>query len=380
MAYYFNLPTDNDLTGTQRSAINDTQAIALSGGPGTGKSVVLVYRHINNYKLNIRKSVLLTYTKSLQFYLEQSVRSEIKNERDEIKRTRINVAGQNIHKTWSWDGNRYEEIIIDEAQDLPENVNGDTKRGCLNYINKFSARISYCADDNQILYPDKSTNERRLRNIFPNSRLRELDENFRNTYEILKFTQAFFSSFKIENETLNMLRDNRRNGSKPVLKIVQSEESQIEAMYEIFEDYLTDNDTHNIVVLAPLQDQVKSFYNRISSRYPKTSYYISDSEGSINFENIHVTTFKSVKGLEFDTVIIPNFHKYHDNIRNLNVVNEQDYYVAITRAKRNLFLLSNVEMNGEWLSTVSIENSKHNKISNYREEEYIPQKEDDLPF
>jgi superfamily I DNA/RNA helicase len=56
---------------------------------------------------------------------------------------------------------------------------------------------------------------------------------------------------------------------------------------------------------------------------------------------IHLTPFKSSKGLEFDTVIIPDFqefafwkseHKY--------AVKENDYYVGMTRAKSNLFLFT----------------------------------------
>jgi len=58
-----------------------------------------------------------------------------------------------------------------------------------------------------------------------------------------------------------------------------------------------------------------------------------------------VTTFKSSKGTEFDTVIIPEFENMFNNISNLDVIDENDYYVAITRAKRNLFLISSITPN-----------------------------------
>ena len=59
-------------------------------------------------------------------------------------------------------------------------------------------------------------------------------------------------------------------------------------------------------------------------------------------ENLHITTFKSAKGLEFDTVIIPDFQNYDWNIKNLDKapITENDYYVAITRARRNLMGIS----------------------------------------
>lgn len=56
-------------------------------------------------------------------------------------------------------------------------------------------------------------------------------------------------------------------------------------------------------------------------------------------ENIHITTFKSSKGLEFDTVIIPNFETALSNVTKSRITSN-DYYVAITRAKRNLYLIS----------------------------------------
>ena len=67
----------------------------------------------------------------------------------------------------------------------------------------------------------------------------------------------------------------------------------------------------------------------------------STDDGNLGeIDNVHVTTFKSSKGTEFDTVIIPDFENMLTNIAQLNVIDENDYYVAITRAKRNLYLIS----------------------------------------
>ena len=65
------LPTFTDLTPNQRLALEEEDAIALSGGPGTGKTVVSLWRHIRNHELFQKKSLLLTYTKTLEYYLRQ---------------------------------------------------------------------------------------------------------------------------------------------------------------------------------------------------------------------------------------------------------------------------------------------------------------------
>ncbi|MCB0538779.1 MAG: hypothetical protein KDE33_14785, partial [Bacteroidetes bacterium] len=69
--YYFNLPPFDNLSASQNQAVIDDNAIALSGGPGTGKSVVSIFRHILNHtRENPINSQLLTYTTSLAYYLQ----------------------------------------------------------------------------------------------------------------------------------------------------------------------------------------------------------------------------------------------------------------------------------------------------------------------
>ena len=75
--YYFNLPPITTLTIPQQAALDDPAQIALSGGPGTGKSVVSVWRHISNHMSNpAKKSLLLTYTTTLKEYLKACCRSQ----------------------------------------------------------------------------------------------------------------------------------------------------------------------------------------------------------------------------------------------------------------------------------------------------------------
>ncbi len=73
-----------------------------------------------------------------------------------------------------------------------------------------------------------------------------------------------------------------------------------------------------------------------------TSYSANDG-GCTEIDNVHVTTFKSAKGLEFDTVIIPDFDSMNrlcNNVRYNGIINQNDYYVGVTRARTNLYLFS----------------------------------------
>lgn len=92
-------------------------------------------------------------------------------------------------------------------------------------------------------------------------------------------------------------------------------------------------------------------------------------------ERIHITTFKSAKGLEFDTVVLPGFDSYNYFIDTYDNFSDNDYYVALTRAKINLYLLCKNSVNFHNSDTYNTEISEAG--SNYSSIEDVS---DDLPF
>jgi superfamily I DNA/RNA helicase len=322
MAYFFKLPLITDLTIGQQAALNEPNAIAISGGPGTGKSVVSLWRHIRNYGLGNKKSLLLTYTKTLERYLASSALSESQ------------AAGKAVDRTYDWTYRRatkYDEIIIDEAQDV-EGSKYET-------IKKYSNVVSYGADDQQIVFPTRATTQQQLIQIFPQNQRYVLDENFRNSYEIMLFVKALFPRKLIPQHTINNLLQQNRRGNKPILLISNGNaDKQTKAIIDVINQFKSA--THNIAILLPLQQHVNTYYNIVQQAGIACSKFVSDDDTLITIDNVHITTFKSAKGTEFDTVIIPDYERMLQNIAQLNVIDENDYYVAITRARRNLYLIS----------------------------------------
>lgn len=322
MAYFFKLPPITELTIGQQAALNEPNAIAISGGPGTGKSVVSLWRHIRNYGTGSRESLLLTYTKTLETYLAASARSENSS------------AGNAVNRTYWWTTHqlqRYDEIIVDEAQD----VESDRYTTIQNY----SGVVSYGADDQQIVYRNRATSQQQLAAIFPYNSRYVLDENFRNSYEIMLFVKALFPQKLVPQTTLNNLLEEGRRGNKPILLLSNNNSAkESQAIIDIINQFKST--THNIAILVPLQRHVNIYANIIRNSGIQCSSFSTDDGSLGEIDNIHVTTFKSSKGTEFDTVIIPDFENMLTNIAQLNVIDENDYYVAITRAKRNLYLIS----------------------------------------
>jgi len=321
MAYYFTLPTN--LTSDQQLAVDAIKSIALFGGPGTGKTVVNLWRHIYNYEKGNKKSLLLTYTKTLEYYLQKC--AQTKN----IK------ASENIDRTyrWTFKGPKaaFDEIIVDEAQDV----------GIDRYhvVNSFAKNVSYGADPDQSMFLSSSETKillKELQKMFQNEEI-TLYKNFRNSKEILLFTQAVFPEICIEQQTI----EKAISHNLPFVSVVGWEESDmIDKVLEIINEF--SSDTSNIGILVPTQKQVNRYYELLKDSVTCTKFQAED-ETFNGLENIHITTFKSAKGIEFDTVIIPNFDSFQWFIDNTNV-KMNEYYVALTRAKTNLYLVCKNEL------------------------------------
>lgn len=347
-AYFFKLPRITDLTPDQQLALDEVEAIAISGGAGTGKTVVSLWRHLNNMQVLNKTSVLVTYTKTLGFYIQMSLDS-IENKDKFQKENKIPPSNQvfiimNFPAEQNW---KVSEIIIDEAQDL--------KFETLQEIAVHGDLISYGADFNQKLYTGRVT-EDEIEELFPNNAVYDLQRIFRNSYHILNFVKSLLPNFSINQDSLNLLLngDQLHNikphiGIKPKLLITQNFDNEINKIIEIINSF--ESDTHNIAILLPFgsngEESVENYHTLLSNKSINCSkYYNGMRTNNIEISNIHVTTYKSAKGLEFDTVIIPFIHKFRDFINRSHTtkVNEEDYYVAFTRTKSNLYLFSNEEL------------------------------------
>ena len=334
MPYYFRLPTITQLTLAQQAALNEIEQIALSGGPGTGKSVVSLYRHLSNYEDDNREgSLLITYTTTLARYLSECCRLQSE---EAAQNVRSALAG------YPRRSERFSEVIIDEAQDL----DGD-------YYERISSfNISYGADDAQILYPEHSSSKEELESRFPDNVEYVLDKNFRSTLAIMQFARVAFPNAYIPQNTLDALRDNP--GERPTLIVTNgnpnfdenAKETRDNAIKEIIEAFRSD--THNIAILLPFKTTVEQFHNILSDMGITHSRYYEDQtkfpNGCPPIDNVHITTYKSAKGLEFDTVLVPDFGSMNYLCNKFEVLDWNDFFVAVTRARTNLYLFSNYNL------------------------------------
>ena len=145
-----------------------------------------------------KRSLLLTYTTTLKEYLKACCRSQ--NE-DAAK-----MVATSINSRYRIHNYKFAEIIIDEAQDLDEE-----------YYHDILSKVSYGADDSQILYPNHSCTQLQLRGIFPKNVEHVLSRNFRSTQRIMRFAKATFPNAVIPREIIDGLANNI--GELPVFMV-----------------------------------------------------------------------------------------------------------------------------------------------------------------
>jgi len=326
--FKFRLPLGNELTRQQQRAIDSKEPIFLTGVPGSGKTVVSVYRLKNN-----NNSILFTYGKLLRLAINKTIDDNSK-------------IVENIHH-WNWeiDGNMRvyledriseenlsnsinffrercicEYIMVDEGQDLELNV--------YKLLDKLTSNLSVSADNAQKVYENGATEEDILE-LIPNLKSIELNRNFRNSFEIYNFAKEFVPNNPRANDFNMLEKFNIIDAEKPNVYLV----STLNRTFEVVKEIIDDHHALNIGILSTDVLTVNTYAKELSKDYDISSYTSNDKDVPKDLENILITTFKSSKGMEFDIVIIPQIQFLKE--KELN-----QYYIGATRAKTKLYFLA----------------------------------------
>lgn len=361
--YAASFPLITSLSNQQQSALNSNQPFWISGPAGCGKSVVSLWRHINNIRQG-KNSIMVVYTRSLREYLNQCV-AQVRQQPPYQTNDDNSMSVKSLYGTfrsnyeWEYEGEKFEEIVIDEAQDV--------EIGGFKAISKATDTISINADFNQQLYSNKSqsikTQEELESILYHNNfnplRKYTLQKIYRYGLGIYKFVVAFTQmGHSVE------ARTNFTNENSDILPIVYEnipKSAEIDFLIKRIETY----SSTNIVILLPFAKEsgcektgdsfirecsVEYYYKQLKDKIQCT-HYISNQSNKMQISKIHICTFKSAKGLEFDTVIIPKIHLMdricilEENQKGDYIIDIKDYYVGMTRAKTNLLLFNNCPLN-----------------------------------
>ncbi|WP_461790487.1 3'-5' exonuclease [Pedobacter sp.] len=400
--FKFSLPAITSLNDDQQLAYDPRVPMLITGGPGSGKTVVTIYRFLRAV-LEKKHLMLFTYNRALIYSIKGTLRDRAEELFGGFDQAQIDkIVEEQLSTFYNWhhkrikyfnadaddrtikenfeayvkNNERFDEIFFDEGQDLPRTV----------FSNAFvlSETLSVGADRAQNYRGHYKSDELEdiifegLKKQNSDTDRQYLETNYRNTKEIFEFAKEFV---KNDPRVWGMATDGFRRGNNPEVRMGLSKEQQLEMLKEIIEANLNSN--IGILVHSPEEITIiRQFLQRndyscandavvaksFSYYYHKMS--ISDENAmKMRLSSPFITTFESCKGLEFDVVILPFFERSDIATTTINEdgrfkATPSHYYVAVTRAKNDFIILCDEKPKALSFYTTTIN----------------PDEDDDLPF
>jgi DNA helicase II / ATP-dependent DNA helicase PcrA len=362
------LPSEAQLSKEQRETmLAKTQGISVVvGPPGSGKTVIAIFR-ANKIRNRGDKVESLVYNQVLSrftatdstFYVwigkwwkkvtgSSHPQKWIPHSRwrfpDFIEMRNYALAGgkSNFRENGTWG-----HVIIDEAQDFPKECHSfmsAVQNNVFEDLPDKAASLMILADENQRITTDNSTIEEILDcYIQEQEDVYTLKKNYRNTHEIAEFASRFYVGLS---SGIPEFPEERR-GEKPRLTVTGDVD---EAVAKIT-TFVKNHDNQEIGVLVQYDNTRQKLYNKLEHRLPdgiRVQSYSSNPKHKGNFPAedlafdkkgvVTILCFASAKGLEFDSVFLPELQTLRVDAASSDTA-RMLLYVMCSRARTYLELM-----------------------------------------
>ncbi len=348
----FRLPTYDELSREQDSVLNFPLdgSYLVTGPPGSGKTVLAIYRAKALADRASEGSVILMFNKLLSRYTTAAVDSlgvdslvdNYHHWFPEWYRDTYSALPPRINAhEFDWDdillkmiatgsvpANHELHVVVDEGQDMPP--------AFYSIMSMISGKhgLLVFADENQAITEHQST----IASILTAASIPEqfnLSYNYRNTAEIAAVAASFHAGVATG---VAELPDAYRTGDRPQLIRDDSFNGFVDRLLNLETTY----SDRCIGIFYPKKWQVKSLYKRLEGRTRNpVGAYVSGmknwerSEIGFDQPGISITTFKSAKGLQFDIVLVPGL-QLMDWPKPGSREFQMEMYVVSTRAREQL--------------------------------------------
>ena len=213
-------------------------------------------------------------------------------------------------------------VVIDEMQDYSYVHFAILKR-------IFHCRMTILGDMNQVLRRRESSVLEVLKSVFEDAHIIEMHKTYRSTWEITAFASRLIGLENIE--IFN------RHGEKPQVFSCANSAAEVECIEKICRTKNRAN-VENTAIICKCADEANALYEKLNGRIENLKLCVKETS---NFESgVTIITPYLAKGLEFDTVIIPEV----DEKNYADEVEQQILYISCTRALHQLYLLHTGEL------------------------------------
>jgi len=330
----------------QRRVLNSCTSASSSnhwikGFAGSGKTVLLVHLLDRLEEEHPGSSVcIVVYTHALKDLVKTGIDS---------KRSDIPVL---TYHAFLEDPDHYDFILMDEVQDLASEVVKD--------VSNYADTLIVAGDHDQSIYLN-SLSESALRGAI-RPKTHQLRIVYRLSRNLVNLAKAILPGSKIESATLS-----KTANVKIVEARADSYEEEFSWLYETAIEFAHPESPSAILFTTrkavlhflhsvfekngsevdgwPKGDYGKIDYDEVNGMLTKLGVpfrYLGSSFGDLYESDddviVYLMTYHSAKGLDFQTVFLPNLN--HNTVfwRNNEDLNRRIFFVGATRSRRNLFL------------------------------------------
>ncbi|WOE33911.1 3'-5' exonuclease [Acinetobacter baumannii] len=252
---------------------------------------------------------------------------------------------------------KYDAILIDEGQDFAQ----EWIQSLVKILNPETNSILFCYDPAQNIFNRKRPSWRSFGLEVQGKKPTELMRCYRNTKEILITARGFLNSKKLdsliaEDDFDRVLDPDTGECKVGALPITYQSQSFNETIILIVKKikYLIDNGypENTIAILISRhdsQDKLDDLLKETFKKYaPKVAYKFiltSNDKKTLNLKdlNVKILNFESSKGLEFEHVFLiglENMPRITAKVTRDEDTERKLTYVAMTRAKENLYMIA----------------------------------------
>lgn len=338
----FKLPNGSDLSEEQLDIINlpTTKDWVIKGAPGTGKTVMAIYRAGQASQVSRGKPVLLlVYNNPLMKFLTTAVKGNYyKNVTVQTYHQWLNDIFTEYHlgsipkngddHDWakvayqlSGVGKKYSHVIIDEAQDFSIDL--------LRILKRLSDHMTCFIDPNQAIEPGKTDTYKAIKTLCVEAPYK-LTKNFRNTKPIRDLSMLYCKEGEPAPSSMP--------GRKPV--IIRCMPKNFDDLNRRMVDIIKRNKEKNIGIIVNPNSLNKTFdsMKRLLPSDVIVQMHKPNTPHRIDFDlpGVKILSYGTMKGLEFDMLLLPMF----DKIKMLDgsLIDANRVYVAVSRPINELYL------------------------------------------
>lgn len=256
------------------------------------------------------------------------------------------VGAKLMKKYGAYFASQYKYIFFDEFQDVDEN-----QFDILKEFSKHKSYLTVIGDDSQNIYQFRGSDNHYIINFdteIENVLTYKITTNYRSTKEIIDLSnKAIDANIDKIHKKMKACEKNNVTGCQRLI-FMESEEKEIDYLINKIDYYVKKKgfEYHNIAILARC-NKILDILNTEFHKYDIPSVILTnDNKLTIQDNKVLLSTIHKTKGLEWSIVFIVGLSDMsfptHMNNGMINIEEERRlFYVAVSRAKQYLYLLTN---------------------------------------